>query len=87
MSDIRRYRTDYIELETEDIKHAGYVLEHILTITDFKVISDTVIEIYELKRPVREISEALVRNGVGITGIGKKQSSLEDYFFHVIGEV
>lgn len=87
MSDIHRYRTDYIELETTQAKHAGYVLEHLLNITDFKVISDTVIEIYDLKRPVREIAAVLVQNGVDIMGIGKKQSSLEDYFFHVLEEV
>lgn len=86
MSDIRRRQTDYIELETDDIVHTGYLLEHALGITGFKVISDTMIEVYDLSRSVQEISAVLVQSGVGISGIGKKQNSLEDYFFQVIGE-
>lgn len=86
MDDIHRYQTDYLELETEDIRRAGYVLEHIMGITDFKVVSESVIRIYDLTRTVREITEELVQNGVGITGIGKKQNSLEDYFFQVLRE-
>lgn len=86
MSDIHKHQTDYIELETEDIRRAGYLLEHEMRITDFKVVSETKVEIYDLTKTVREITEALVRNEVGIMSIGKKQNSLEDYFFHVLEE-
>lgn len=86
MSDIHKHQTDYIELETEDIRRAGYLLEHALGITDFRVMSETKVEIYDLTKTVREITEALVRNEVGIISIGKKQNSLEDYFFHVLEE-
>lgn len=86
MSDIRKRQTEYIELEAEEIKRAGYLLECDLGIRDFKVISDTVMEIYDLNKPVKEIAAVLVKNGVGIIKIGKKQNTLEDYFFHVIEE-
>lgn len=84
MLDIRKLQTDYIELEVDDLGRTGYLLEQELGITDFKVITDTKIEIYDLKKSVRELSAALVQNGIGITGIGIKQNSLEDYFFHII---
>lgn len=84
MFDIRKLQTDYIELEVDDLGRTGYLLEQELGITDFKVITDTKIEIYDLKKSVRELSAALVQNGIGITGIGIKQNSLEDYFFHII---
>lgn len=87
MSDIRKFQTDYIEMEVDDINHAGYLLENDLEIADFKVISDTMIEIYDLSKSVKEISTLFVQKGVGIVSIGKKKSSLEDYFFHVIEEV
>lgn len=86
MADIHKYQTDYIELEVDDIRRAGYLLEQEMGITDFKVMSDTVIEIYDLSRPVKEISAVLVRNDAGILSIGKKQNSLEDYFFQVLKE-
>ena len=85
MADIHKYQTDYIELEVEDIRRAGYLLEHDMGISDFKVISESMIEIYDLTKAVTEISAVLVRNDVGIIGIGKKQGSLEDYFFQVLG--
>ena len=85
MADIHKYQTDYIELEVEDIRRAGYLLEHDMGISDFKVISESMIGIYDLTKAVKEISAVLVRNDVGIIGIGKKQGSLEDYFFQVLG--
>ena len=86
MSDIRKAPTDYIELEVDDIGRAGYLLEQVVGISDFKVISDTKIEIYDLRKPAKEISAVLVQNGVGMAGIGVKKNSLEDYFFRVMGE-
>lgn len=87
MSEIRKAQTDYIELEVDDVGRAGCLLEQVAGISDFKVISDTKIEIYDLRKPVKELSAALVQNGVGIAGIGVKKNSLEDYFFQVVGEV
>lgn len=86
MSDIRKHQTEYIELEVEDVNRAGYLLESDLEISNFKVTSDTMMEIYDLDKPVKEISTVLVKNGVGIIKIGKKQNTLEDYFFHVLEE-
>lgn len=86
MSDIRKHQTEYIELEVEDVNRAGYLLECDLEISNFKVTSDTMMEIYDLDKPVKEISAVLVKNGVGIIKIGKKQNTLEDYFFHVLEE-
>lgn len=86
MDEIHKWQTDYIELEVEDTGRTGYLLEHEMNIMNFKVMSGTVIEIYDLTRPVREITQLLVQNDVGIIGIGKKQNSLEDYFFHVLEE-
>lgn len=86
MADIRKYQTDYIELEVEDIQAAGLLLEEKLHITNFKILSDRRIEIYDLSTPVKEISAALVQNGVDILRIGIRQNSLEDFFFQVIQE-
>lgn len=83
MSDIRKYQTAYVEAEVDNAGLAGYFLEHVLKIQDFKIISENRIEIYDLKRDVKEISAAFIQNGVGINGIGRRQNSLEDYFFQI----
>lgn len=86
MSEIHKYQTDYIELEVEEPSRAGCLLEGKLGIRDFGILSGNLIEIYDLTRSVDEIVAALVQEHITILGIGRKQKSLEDYFFHVIRE-
>ena len=85
MSDVHKFQTDYVEVEVDNIELAGYVLEHECGIRNFKIVSENRIEIYDLGKAVKEISALLVQNGVGINSIGRKQNSLEDYFFQITG--
>lgn len=85
MSDIHKYQTDYIEAQVDNTELAGYVLEQELEIHDFKIVSDNRIEIYDLRRSVKEISAAFIFNNIGIDGIGRRQNSLEEYFFQMTG--
>lgn len=86
ISDIRKMQTEYIELEVDDVRRTACLLEKELGLTNFKVVTDTGIEIYDTSKSVKEISVSLVQNEIGIISIGMKQNSLEDYFFHVIKE-
>lgn len=83
MSEIHKYKTEYIEADVDKIELASYILEHNFGIKDFKIISENSIEIYDLKIAVKNISAAFVKNGIGINSIGRKQNSLEDFFFQV----
>ncbi|MCM1026443.1 MAG: ATP-binding cassette domain-containing protein [Roseburia sp.] len=87
LSEIRKSRTEYIELEVDDAARAGCLLERELGLTDFKIMADGRIEIYDLSKPVQELSAALARNQIGILRIGRQRNSLEDYFFQVTEEV
>ena len=85
LKDVHKFQTDYVEVEVDNIELAGYVLEHECGIRNFKIVSENRIEIYDLGKAVKEISALLVQNGVGINSIGRKQNSLEDYFFQITG--
>ena len=85
MADIHKYRTDYVEVHVDSVQKTGYVLEE-CDIHDFKIISQHHIEIYDLHKDVKELSAILVQNGIGINSIGRKQSSLEEYFFQMTAE-
>ena len=85
MNDVHKYQTDYVEVDVDNIELAGYILEHEFDIQDFKIISENRIEIYDLKKDVKEISATFIQNGIGINSIGRKQNSLEDYFFQITG--
>lgn len=83
MSEIHKYKTEYIEADVDKVELAGYILEHDFGTKDFKIISENCIEIYDLKITVKNISATFVKNGIGINSIGRKQNSLEDFFFQV----
>lgn len=83
MSDVQKYQTDYVEVEVDNVELAGYLLEHELGLQDFKIISEKQIEIYDLRKEVKELSTMFIQNGIGINSIGRKQNSLEDYFFQI----
>lgn len=83
MSDVHKYQTDYVEIDVDNVGLAGYLLEHELQIHDFKIITENRIEIYDLSKSIKNISSVLVQNNIGINSIGRKQNSLEDYFFQI----
>lgn len=83
MSDVHKYQTDYVDVDVDNVELAGSLLDYKLGLQDFKIISENRIEIYDLRKDVKEISAILIQNGIGINSIGRKQTSLEDYFFQI----
>ncbi|MGF9963412.1 ABC transporter ATP-binding protein [Bacillus rhizoplanae] len=84
MKSINGKQTEYIEVTVQDVKQAAYVLENKLRLTNFKVMNENTIRIYEARIAQQEISKTLIMNDVVIEGINKKHSSLEDYFLNLM---
>ncbi|MER2106840.1 MAG: ABC transporter ATP-binding protein [Solibacillus sp.] len=84
MDTIRQQNMEYIELETDDVTKAAYVLTEALYITNFKIIDDAMIRIYDLKTPQGKITQTLVLNDVLVESIYRKDNTLEDYFLKII---
>lgn len=76
----------YIELETHSSEKAVTVLDE-LGIKDYKVISSTVINIYERLDDAAKINHALVSAGVAVSRIATTRQKLEDYFLQLTGGV
>lgn len=76
----------YIELETHSSDKAVTVLDE-LGIKDYKVISSTVINIYERLDDAAKINHALVSAGVAVSRIATTRQKLEDYFLQLTGGV
>lgn len=81
LADIRKQRTDYIELVTTDVEKTVYLLESELHISNMKIIQDKVIRIYDGTQSPNAISKMLVLHEIGIEEIQKHTGSLEDYFY------
>ncbi|MCB2288554.1 ABC transporter ATP-binding protein [Clostridium sp. CS001] len=84
MDNIRQQNTEYIEIITKDCIKAAYILENDLNISNFRVIDNSLIKIYDLKLPQKDISKALILKDIEIEAINKKNSSLEDYFLKLL---
>lgn len=84
MESIRERNTEYIEITTDEVKKASFILETKLNIKNFKVIDDKTLRIYEDTISQKEISKTLILNDINIEAITKKNASLEDYFLKLI---
>lgn len=80
MKEITEMNTAYIELMVENTQRASYVLAEKLGLSNFKIIDDVNIRIYEAKITTQEIAKQMMQNGVEINSISKKAETLEDYF-------
>lgn len=87
MEKISEMSLAYIELSVLDIKKASYVLDNKMHLTNFKIMDESKIRIYEHQVSTQELSKALALNDVEIIAIGKKAESLEDYFLKMTMEV
>lgn len=86
MKELSEMNTAFIELEVENTQKAVYVLSDKLNLSNFKIMDDSRIRIYELSVSTQKISKELLLNGVEMTSITKHTESLEDYFLKLTGE-
>ena len=87
MDTIRQQNTEYIEIKTDDVKKAAYILTEELSIRNFKILDDVTVRIYDLNTSQGKISQILILNGVLVESINKKDNTLEDYFLKMINGV
>lgn len=84
MKSINGKQTEYIEIQVQDVKRAAYILENKLSITNYKIMSESMIRVYEMTATQQAISKTLIMNDVEIESINKKHSSLEEYFLNLV---
>lgn len=86
MKEISEMNTAFIEITVENTQKAAYILSEKMNLSNFKIMDDSRIRIYELSAATQEISKQLLLNKVEMTSITKHTESLEDYFLKLTGE-
>ncbi|MCM3737365.1 ABC transporter ATP-binding protein [Bacillus cytotoxicus] len=84
MKSINGQQTEYIEVTVQDVKQAAYLLENRLHLTNYKIMSENMIRIYDTSATQQAISKTLIMNDIEIESINKKNSSLEEYFLNLM---
>lgn len=87
MKEIEQMSLAYVELSVTNTKKTAYVLSEKLHLTNFKIIEDGQIRIYDNHVSTQEISKVLAQNDVEVVALGKKTETLEDYFLKITAEV
>lgn len=85
IEEIHKHQTEYISLQVDDVAHAATLLEQ-MGITNFSVLDKEFIRIYDSNISSKVLSKALIESGVGLESLGRKQDTLEDYFFQLTEE-
>ena len=87
MKEIEKMSLAYIELTVANPKKAAYVLREKLGLSNFKIIENNKIRIYDQHISTQELSKAMALNDVEVTALGKQSETLEDYFLKMTAEV
>lgn len=75
-----------IVIKTNDVKKATVILEQELKTTNYKVIDDIEIRLYDYLENSAKVNKTLLSNDIEIMGIYESGISLEDYFDSLIKE-
>lgn len=86
MKEISEMNTAFIELAVENTQKTAYVLSDKLNLSNFKIMDDSRIRIYEFSVSTQKISKELLLNGMEMMSITRHTESLEDYFLKLTGE-
>lgn len=84
MESIRAGNTEYIELIVSNSEKAAYVLSNDLNISNFKILDNKAIRIYDASISQNQITKVLINSDISIEGITKKNGSLEEYFLNLL---
>lgn len=83
--ELKKKSRNYIEIKINDDKKACFLLESALGITDYKIVEQGLIRIYERLNESALFNRTLSENGLEISGISVMNDTLEDYFVQLTG--
>jgi len=75
-----------LSIHVDDVKKATYVLETVLNTSNFKIVNDNEVRLYDYLDNPSEVNYQLIANQVRVNNITEVGDSLEEYFMSLIGE-
>lgn len=75
----------HINIMTNDVAKAAVTLQNSLHTTDFQIMPDNTVRLYDHLENTEDVARVLSQAGLLVTGLSLAGDSLEDYFLHKIG--
>jgi len=86
LSSIQGERSEYIEVEVDDVKRASILLEEELGLSNYKIVGSRTIRVYAASCSPAELAKALVSWGISLHALSKKHRTLEQYYLELTRE-
>ncbi len=80
-----QHRRRYAEFEVSDVKKAALILEHFFYISDYTIIGNSLLRLYEKIDSRADINRHFVKEGLAVANISVHTGKLEDYFTELVG--
>jgi len=87
MDEIRHRNRHYVKLTVSDMSKTVPILEKELAISDFQILNDNDIKIFQLDNNLENMNRVLVSNDIGVSELSVKKGNLEEYFLKLTGGV
>ena len=85
MDEIRRRNRHYVKMTVSDMNRTVPLLEKELCITDFEIVSEREIKIYQIETDFEKVNRLLNQNEIGVSEISMNKGNLEEYFLRLTG--
>lgn len=85
--DLEKKCQSFLEIKVTNSKKLAALLEQKLGYQEFKVISEDVIQVFDINRSPEEISELAISNKIGLMALDEKSINLESYYMSLMGVV
>ena len=85
MDEIRGRNRHYVKMTVSDMNRTVPLLEKELCITDFEIVSEREIKIYQIETDFEKVNRLLNQNEIGVSEISMNKGNLEEYFLRLTG--
>lgn len=75
----------YLEIKVTNANKLAALLEEKLGYSDYKVLPEEVIQLFDEDRNPEKVSELIIRNGIGLSSLEEKTINLENYYMSLMG--
>lgn len=87
MNILHKQNKKYVEFEVSNVNAAALVLEHDFNISNYIIINNQLLRIFEAIDIRANINNSFMQNGIIVTNINVYEEKLENYFKNLIGSV
>ncbi|HKM34057.1 MAG TPA: ABC transporter ATP-binding protein [Lachnospiraceae bacterium] len=87
MEEIRHRNRHYVKMTVSDMNRTIPILEKELAISNFEILNDNEIKIFQVDGNLENINRVLVKSGIGVSELSVKKGNLEEYFLKLTGGV